>query len=72
MEVVLPDEQTLHIAADGDDQTVTPWPFAVDQRTIEGPTRTIPLTGYANDDALRLALEQAEVEHRTVTLRPVS
>ena len=72
MEVVLPDEQTLHIAADGDDQTVTPWPFAVDQLAIDVPTRTIPLTGYANDDALRTTLEQAEVEHRTVTLRPVS
>ena len=72
MEVVLPDEQMLFIAAEGDDQTVAPWPFVVDQLTIAVPTRTIPLTGYANDDALRTTLEQAEVEHRTVTLRPVS
>lgn len=72
MEVVLPDKQTLHVAADGDDQTVSPWPFVVDQLTLDVPTRVIHLTGYHDDDALRTELENAVVERRSVTLRPVS
>ncbi len=73
MEIVLPDDATLQIVrADDGAEELSPWPFAVDELTVSVPTRTIALTGYADDAALATAIAHAPVEQRTTTLRPAN
>ena len=70
MEIVLPDDGRLTVTLDGDVERLDPWPFAVDELTVEVPTRTIALEGHADDAALQAAIAAAPVEVRRTTLRP--
>lgn len=73
LEIVLPDDATLQVVrADDGAEELSPWPFAVDELTVSVPTRTIALTGYANDDALATAIANAPVEQHIATLRPAN
>ena len=71
MQIVLPEDRTLTITL-GDDgiERLDPWPFAVDEVTVTVPTRTVPLEGYADAEALQTAIAAAPVEARPTTLRP--
>jgi len=71
MEIVLPEDRTLTITL-GDDgiERLDPWPFAADEVTVTVPTRTVPLEGYADAEALQAAIAAAPVEARPTTLRP--
>ena len=70
MEIALPGERVLHVGPDGECDRLDPWPFAADEIRVGIPTRVVPLTGYADDEALAAALAAAAVEERTAVLRP--
>lgn len=53
----------------GDRVIVRPWPFAIDQITMNVPFRRLPARRYTNDDDLRAVWNASPVERFTVSVQ---